>query len=618
MRSLVDDVKDRTDIVEFISGYLKLTPAGSNFRGLCPFHKEKTPSFMVSREKQIFHCFGCAKGGDIITFAEEMEGLEFKEALKMLAEKAGLDPSKYQGMRSSALSDGRGSRKEILFRILESTTLFFENALQSIEGKEAYDYYISRGLKPETIKQFRLGYSPRKNNNGFPTALFDNLKSQGFSPEEILESGSVFQYQSGNSRLFMDRFKGRAIFPIFDSLGRPVGFSARVLPGDTTTQGKYVNTPQTLLYDKGSLLYGFHLAKPFIREEGEVILLEGNLDVVLSHQVGVNQAVATCGTALSKKHLQFLRRYTKRVVLAFDGDMAGVKATKRGAELAWEDELDVKVISLKVGTDVADIAKEDPEKWKRKARKSKSVLGYFFDLAFKKRILSLDQKKSLADRLIKMIAKVPSEVEKSHFVRKLSEEVQVPENFLFEKLKKEQKSTVESVNQNIGAENTPLNQEKGRKFLLEERIVGLIFNYPKLYFVLRERMQNVYFKSPEIFSIWKEVKKFLKGLDDKSLEKVKSGDFKFESRNLELEASKIAIKIEKEMELTNEDDLEEQKKELLYCLDNLLEENLQEEKRVLVNLIKTAEKQGDKMELKRLFEELNAFNQKIKDGKNKS
>jgi len=612
MGSLVEDVKDKLDVVDFIAGYLKLTPAGSNFRGLCPFHREKSPSFMVSREKQFFHCFGCGKGGDVITFVEEMEGMDFKEALKMLAERAGLDVTKYQGMRSDGFSFDKSNKKETLFRILEASTQFFEQNLLTQEGKSALDYFLSRGLKKATIKEFRLGYSPKNGKIGFGMALFNHLKEMGFQVEEILESGSVFAYQNGNVKSFMDRFKGRAVFPIFDSLGRPVGFSARVLPGETTNQGKYINTPQTLLYDKGSLLYGFHLAKKAVREEGEIVLLEGNLDVVLSHQSGVKQAVATCGTALSKKHLGFIRRYSKKIILAFDADMAGVKATKRGAELGWEEELDVKAISLKVGTDVADIAKENPLAWQKMVARKKSVLGFFFDLAFKKRVLTLDQKKALTDRLIKMIAKVPSEVERSHYLKKIAEEVDVPENFLFEKLKKEEQSLKNDPYAPKSQTEVAATFQKDRRFLLEERILGIIYNFPKLYFKEKERVSNVVFRNTEINVLWDELKKYLAKIEENEEDKVKSSDFVFASRDLKNKVAEIAVRIEKELENIDPEDLNEIKKELKYCLDSLLKENLKEERQTIVNSIKLAQKKGEINDLKELFDKLKEINQKIK------
>lgn len=612
MGSLVEDVKDKIDVVDFISGYLKLTPAGSNFRGLCPFHREKSPSFMVNREKQIFHCFGCGKGGDVITFVEEIEGMDFKEALKMLSERAGIDPARYQKKGSGALFFEKTGKKEKLFQILELSTQFFQKNLETLEGAKALQYFKSRGLIAKTIRDFRLGYSPFSGKNGSPQALFDFLRESGFGNEEILESGSVFTYQRDGRQNFMDRFRGRVVFPIFDSLGRPVGFSARILPGDTTSQGKYVNTPQTQLYDKGNLLYGFNLAKKSVREKGEIILLEGNLDVVLSHQAGIDQAVATCGTALSKKHLSFIRRYVRKIILAFDADVAGIKATKRASELAWEDDLDVKVIALKAGTDVADVCLKSPEKWQKMVLKKKSVPAFFFNLAFKGRNLSLDQKKILTEKLIKMIAKNPSEVEKAHYVRKIAEEVQVPESFLFERLKKEDEAIKKDYSPIKGPEAQQPRVEKNRKFLLEERIVGILYNFPKLYFLDQERIENVSLENPQFKSIWKEMIACLSKISEDDKEKFKISDLSFSGRDIKNKASEIALKIEKEMDDIDADDLEEARKELKYCLNSLLKEKFKKERENIVNLIKNSQKKNQEDDLKNLFSRLKELNEKIK------
>ncbi|MFH1183155.1 MAG: DNA primase [Candidatus Moraniibacteriota bacterium] len=602
MASLVEEVKDRLDIVEVISGYVKMTPAGTNMRGLCPFHREKTPSFMVSREKQIFHCFGCGKGGDVITFIEEMEGMEFKEALRMLAERAGLDYRKYQGAGDNK---AQADSKEVLRRVLEASAGFFENNLKSTAGKKARGYLNERGLKEEMAKNFRLGYAPPTGEKGTPSALFDHLKGLGYNNQAILGSGSV--YKKDNYEVFVDRFRGRLIFPVADSLGRVVGFSARLLPGDESNQGKYINTPGTALYDKGSLLYGFHLAKAGIRENGEAVMLEGNLDVIMSHQAGITQAVATCGTALGVKQLTFLRRYTGKIILAFDADLAGVKATKRAAELAWEQDLDVKTIPLKAGTDAADIASADPEKWRNMVNKKKSVAGFFFDLAFKKRVLNLEQKKVLADKILKLLAKIPSRVEQSHYLKKLAEEVKVPEALLWEKIPRSKDAAGDK---NFKGRYSNTITSRGRRVLLEERLVGLIYNYPKLYFKYLENAERAVFASGEMESLWKEMKAYLDSLPEDKKNTLKSTDFLFSSRALGLKAKEYAVAVENELGDDPDENMEKSQHEAKNCFNILEVEYLKEKRAQMLTEIKKLSGK-EKKKLPDLMKRLQDISQEI-------
>lgn len=580
MPSLVDDVKDRLDIVEIIGGYVKLTNAGANMRGLCPFHREKTPSFMVSKEKQIFHCFGCGKGGDVITFVQEIEGMDFKESLRLLSERAGLDYRKYQITAGSGKEDS--DKKDVLRRLLEATTIFYQQKLEGSEGLAAKKYIQERGLTKDSVQSFRLGYAPRADERGYPSALYNYLRGQGYSPQAIVESGSV--YKKDGQESYIDRFRDRLMFPIADSLGRIVGYSARILPGSDSPQGKYINTPATILYDKGSLFYGFHLAKQAIRENAETIMLEGNLDVVLSHQAGVKQAVATCGTALGKKQLNFLRRYTQKIVLAFDADMAGVKATKRAAELAWEDEFDVKVIPIKTGMDVADIVKDDPEKWRKMVNRKKSLAGYFFRLAFKNRVLTLDQKKALSDRILKLLNIIPSRVEQSYYVKKLAEEVQVPEEHLWEKIRAKSRGA------QTNTQNVSENIKKNRTGLLEERLIGLIYNYPKLFYKNRERLEKCVFSEIQYENMFKVFKKNLDKVPEDKKKKFKSSNYVFESRDLQLKLSEIALALDKDLGDDPDDNREKAIEEFRVCLGSLEKEFLKSERNKLLHEIKESQK----------------------------
>lgn len=608
MRTLVDEVKDRLDIVEVVAGYVKMTPAGTNFRGLCPFHREKTPSFMVSREKQIFHCFGCGKGGDVITFIEEIEGVEFKEALKILAERAGLDYLKYQGISGQG---GNADQKERVRLILEKTADFYGKNLLALPGKEALDYLKSRGISDESIRIFRLGYAPKRNENGAPSALFDYLRKLGFLPADIVASGSV--YKKDNLDVYVDRFRDRVVFPVSDSLGRIAGFSARILPGDTSGQGKYINTPQTDYYDKSSLLYGFFQAKTAIRENGQVVMLEGNLDVVLSHQAGVKQAVATCGTALGARQLKILRHYTDNLIMAFDADVAGIKATKKAAELAWMQEFDTKIIPIEAGKDVADIVREDPKKWVSLVKKRKSVAGFFYGLAFGKRKLNLQQKKIITEKLLKIYSLLPSRVEQSYYLRKLAEKVKVPENYLWEKI--DSLKGRERTNNYLKKAQEPENHDSAhrvsRRTLLEERIMGIIYGYPRFYYQYFDELTCVEFEDPAMKKIFEEISAYLNGFSENEGSKAKIKNLEFSSRNLELKASEIALKTERELGEDFWDDIEKVQKEFVNTIRSTQKEILSEKRKDILSKIKLAEKNKDVSQVDELMKELQSMSQEM-------
>lgn len=602
MSSLIEEVKQKNDILETIGTYVKMTPAGSNFKGLCPFHREKTPSFMVSREKQIFHCFGCSKGGDVITFIQEIEGLEFKEALKILAEKAGLD---YRLWQKNGFSQKNNDQREIVRQVLEKTASFFEEKLLSNEGKAALEYLKSRKVSEASRKNFRLGFAPNSFN-----ALFDFLRQNGFTEKEILASGSV--YKKDNQNVYVDRFRNRVAFPITDSLNRVVGFSARVLPGDSGDQGKYINTPQTDHYDKGALLYGFSQAKKSIRENSEVILLEGNLDVVLSHQAGISQSVATCGTALGEKQLKFLRRYVDKLILAFDADMAGVKATKRAAELAWKEEFDIKVIAIKKGKDVADLVVKSPDLWKKKSQQRKSVTGYFYDLSFRERELSLDQKKILTEKMLKLLTEIPSTVERSYYLKKLAEEVDVPENHLWEKVNqiidKERGNNRWQKREDIGPQITPKNN---RKLLLEERILGFIYAFPRLYFSRFDTVESLEFENRECGNLLEEIKIFLSGFTESEGINLKSEDLVFSSREASLKIKEIFLTLENELGQEFLDNVEKTEREFDANLKLLGKEMLTLRKNEILREIKKIQSSGSKEELKNLFDQMKKISSQI-------
>ncbi len=344
MSEITQDIKDKLDIVEVIKGYIPVLPAGRNFKANCPFHAEKTPSFMISPERRSWHCFGgCNEGGDVIAFVMKYENIEFYDALTMLAERAGIDPSR---LRQGA---SEYKKYDALYEINDAAKDFFK---QNLAG-EARAYCVERGLSPETIAEFEIGYAPMGSD-----VLLRELVKRGFSVGDIEQAGLIFRTERGT---YWDRFRNRLMFPLYNNGGRVVGFTGRVMPGDPNagTMGKYVNSPETPIFSKSKVLYGFHKAKSHIRDAGSALLVEGQMDCLMAHQAGVKNTVACSGTALTGDHLKTIRRLADRLVLCFDADEAGQRAIERGIDLALAEDFSVGIVRLP-DKDPADIVRQDP------------------------------------------------------------------------------------------------------------------------------------------------------------------------------------------------------------------------------------------------------------------
>ncbi|MEK7643373.1 MAG: DNA primase, partial [Patescibacteria group bacterium] len=360
-----EQIKGRLDIVSFIQGYIKLEKAGINYKARCPFHGEKTPSFFVSPARDGWHCFGCGKGGDMFTFLMEMEGIEFPEALRILAERTGVE------LKAGGPGEDR-SQKTKLLAVLEEATRFFESNLKHEE--EVKRYLKERGLSDETISSFRIGFAP----DGWRT-LSEHIKRQGYTDEELEQAGLAVQGSKGA----YDRFRSRIIFPLEDALGRVIGFGGRIFPPNAKAEegAKYINTPQTALYDKSRFLYGFNKAKTAIRTARHTVVVEGYMDCILSHQAGVAQTVAVSGTALTSSHLSMMRRLADAVTFAFDVDKAGIDASRRAVNLAYEQEFHVRVADIEGGKDPADIVLQDSRAWIKMVDDSMESIQFFLKKA---------------------------------------------------------------------------------------------------------------------------------------------------------------------------------------------------------------------------------------------
>jgi DNA primase len=398
----VEDIKQRLGIEDVVGEYVQLKRAGRNFKGLSPFTSEKTPSFMVSPEKQIWHDFSSGKGGNMFSFVMEMEGLDFKGALEYLARKAGIDLSMYQTGRQASTA----KLKERLYEALELAAKFYQ--VQFSRNQAAIEYVFNqRGFTKETALAFKLGYSP---NNG--TALMDFMKKKGFSDNEIARAGLSARRYRGPG----DMFRGRLMIPLMDAQGRVIGFTARLLEADDNAP-KYINTPQTLLYDKGRHVFGLHLAKDAIRKTGYVVVAEGNLDVVSSYQAGVRQVVATAGTAMTEMHLKALKRFTGDVRLAFDSDRAGQAAAERAIPIAGKVGVTLSMVTIPDGKDPDDLIREDSAAWEKAIEQKQYALDWLIE--YYRRQLDLDSatgKRQFSDIVLAVIRQLPDAVEQDHYL----------------------------------------------------------------------------------------------------------------------------------------------------------------------------------------------------------
>ncbi|MDO8492904.1 MAG: DNA primase [bacterium] len=421
MATTVETIKERLSINEVVASYIKIEKAGVNFKAKCPFHNEKTPSFFISPARNTFYCFGCGAKGDIFEFVQKFEGLDFPGALKVLAEKANV-PIVFE-------KAGERDSREKLFATLEDAIKYFESNLDITP--KAKEYLLERGLTEETIKKFRLGYSLPEWR-----ALSLHLKDKGHDGDSIEKAGLS---KPGNQGQY-DRFRGRIMFPIFDSSGRGVAFSGRIfdksLEGEDSTPGKYINSPETALYHKSKILYGFDKAKEGIRKWTFVIVVEGQMDLLLCHQATYNNTVAISGTALTSEQLTMIKHLTERLVLSLDADAAGLSASGKSAALALQEGFDVKVAHIIGGKDPADIIKENPNEWKEIIKTAKHVIEFYLD------VLSDRTKDERAYRLLvtktvlPYVKMIQSAIDRAHFVSLIAERLKVPVSAIEEELGK--------------------------------------------------------------------------------------------------------------------------------------------------------------------------------------
>jgi len=560
----IDEIKNRLDIVEVVEGYIRLKKAGKDHKALCPFHKEKNPSFFVSPSKQIWHCFSCQNGGDMFTFVQKIEGVEFADALRILARRAGVvlkreDPK----IRS---------RRKALYEICEESANFFQEQLE--KNKKVQDYLKNRGLQSKTIKDFRIGYALDSWD-----VLYKHLNELGFRKDDIEKAGLIIKKERATPAVagqvkYYDRFRNRIMFPILDLNSQVIGFSSRIF-GKEQAGGKYINTPETLIYNKSRVVYGLDKAKIEIRKTNQAILVEGQFDLIMVHQAGTKNAIAVSGTALTLDHLRILKRYTENLVFSFDADVGGQEATKRAISLVQQLEFNIKIALIPQDKDPADIVKENPKKWEEILKKAKPIMEFYFETTFAKypKKLTIDNKREAAKELLFSIKNIANTVEQAHWLQVLALKLKVEEKALAEALRR---IKIRESGEEIFS--MPTVSQKSRSENLEEYLLGLALKYSKHFNYLKKDFKENLLTSTSLKKLFHDLKSKKKlSLEQDYLKKRLI--FKVEHCNLE-----------------EKDVLEE----INYCIKEIKTNKIKEEMSQVSLDMKQAEQKKNKNELKKL------------------
>lgn len=443
----VEKIKERLDIADVVGAYVKLEKAGSGLKGNCPFHNEKTPSFFVSPSRGSYYCFGCGAKGDVFTFVQEFEGLDFAGALKHLAEKA--------GVQIEHVSLQKKQEEHELREVIDIASVWFVSNLK--EKKEAIAYLEKRGVKNETIKDWSIGYAPLEWR-----ALHDYLKEKGHSDKKLVRAGLIKENEKGN---YYDVFRGRIMFPISDSQGKIIAWSGRIFDEDPEAP-KYLNSPETELFKKSEVLFGFDRAKHSIKKKGYSILVEGQLDLILCHQHGYTNAVATSGTALTEMHLQKLKRLSPKIMMVFDGDKAGVQAAKRSAELALKLGFEVKIAPLKDGKDPADILSTNPDELAQVLKSATHIIDFTLSLVLSRGGDRVSLGKAIRDEVLPLVSQLKSSIEESHYVALIAKRTGIKEEAIWTDLRQSVKIDAPSyIEESLKKETQKTNAYIARRLL---------------------------------------------------------------------------------------------------------------------------------------------------------
>jgi len=564
-----DEIKDRLSVEEVVGDYLALRPSGRNLKALSPFTPEKTPSFMVSPEKQIWHDFSSNKGGDIFSFVMEMEGIDFKGALELLARKAGIDLEQY---RVSSVDNGVADLKKRLIKANTMATDYFQRKL--IKDKIALDYLKSRGYSKETIIEFKIGWAPNDYDG-----LLKYLLGKGFTEDEIVKSGLA---KRKGDKIF-DSFRSRITVPLADSMGDYIGFTARVLQ-EVENAPKYLNTGSTLIYDKSRHVFGLHLAKKAIREADCAVITEGNMDVVASHQAKVKNVVATAGTAITSHHIKQIERLSRNIKLAFDSDRAGLEATERGIVLAQERKINLSIITIPEGKDPDDLIKKDPKLWEQAIRKSQDAIDWLIDFYAKQfDITKTAGKRQFSDKMSQILSKITDPVEQDSTASKIAAKLEVNKEAVLRKLQIEQSAGSKKSYKRSKVVVDELQRPEQLDVIIDS-LLAVCIGKPEL----AKYLDGI---EPELFSEFQQ--SVITSLQDSSSNRL----------NKDEERVKILMFKNEELYGTFEpDDLVKEAQKLRSRLDQLIKSKKQ---RNLASQIEEAEEANDQVLLQKLSEEFN-------------
>lgn len=470
MENQVDEIKQKLNIVDVINRYVPLKKRGRHHIACCPFHGEKTPSFTVSEELQIYKCFGCGKAGDIFSFLEEYEKITFREALEELAKMAGVVLIKSESFSREEV------QKKKLIEINNEVAKFYNYILLSHPlGQKALSYVLDRGVSKETIKKFKIGYSPQNSQ-----LISNYLLKKGYKTHDLIATGTFGQSQYGDHRLY-DRFQDRLVFPLTDYRDQILGFSGRILPTSVNQNlAKYINSPETEIYHKSQMLFGLNLTKDAIRAQNSVIVVEGEFDMISPYQIGVQNIVALKGTAFTQEQLQLLRRYTDTIILGLDSDFAGNNAARKSIELADSLEFDIRVLTLGDFKDPDEAIKSDSEYFKSQLKNTVPVWDFIIESVAKTNDAStIKGKKEILSQVLPFLVKINNSVIRSDYLKKLADEIGSDEESVYEEARKYLPSAVPVNNPQLTPKNDTATQLSPKTEKLEELLLSLVFSAHK-------------------------------------------------------------------------------------------------------------------------------------------
>lgn len=473
----VEDIKSRLSIEDVISRYVELKRAGRNFRGLSPFNNEKTPSFMVSPEKQIWHDFSSGKGGNMFSFVMEVEGIDFKAALELLARQAGIDLSQYQAQHAGQ----RSQHKERLYQALDLAAKFYQ--IHFSKNRQALEYILKkRGFSKDIALAFRIGYAPDTGNS-----LTKFMLSKGFTLQELKTAGLTTQrYREPG-----DMFRGRIMIPLMDPFGKVIGFTARLLSDDPKAP-KYINTPQSPLYDKSRHVFGLHLAKEAIRKKGYAVVVEGNLDVITSHQAGIKEVVATAGTAMTDAHFKVIGRLTSDIRIAFDQDNAGLQAAERTIPLAGKADVSLSILTVTEGKDPDELIRKGADKWQQVIDSPQYALDWLIErYQGLLDINSAQGKREFSDILVKVIRELPDSVEQDHYITRIAELISVSPDALRTKLVRGSKNERRLSAARRAVRFDQVDKEKAELLKTQNHLLAIMLMQPGLRMYLKRLTEDM-------------------------------------------------------------------------------------------------------------------------------